>query len=88
MLKTYRGRYEKGRIILQDQEQNLIPDNVNIIITVLEETPSIKTTAQQQLEAFNKFVSGIMAIDDEPLSEIAFNELKNNRVNFGRELDL
>jgi len=74
MLRTYQGRYENGRVILPEHEQALIP----IIITVLEDAPFIKTTAQQQLEAFNKFVSGIKTIDDEPLTDEAFAELEKN----------
>ena len=37
MLRTYRGRYERGQIILQDHEQVLMPDVADVIITVLNE---------------------------------------------------
>ena len=37
MLRTYRGRYERGRIILPDHEQVLLPDAADVIITVLNE---------------------------------------------------
>jgi hypothetical protein len=37
MLRTYKGRYERGRIILPDHEQISMPDIADIIITVLDE---------------------------------------------------
>ena len=37
MLKTYRVRYEFGRIIFPDHEQALIPDIANVIITILDD---------------------------------------------------
>ena len=35
MLKTYKGRYEYGRLILPEYEQ--MPDTANIIITILDD---------------------------------------------------
>ena len=37
MLKTYRARYEFGRIIFPKHEQELMPDTANVIITILDD---------------------------------------------------
>jgi len=37
MLKTYRVRYEFGRIIFPEHEQALMPDTANVIITILDD---------------------------------------------------
>lgn len=47
-----------------------------------------RTLAQRQLEALDRFVNRIKAIDDEPLSDEDFSDLENNRTNFKREIDL
>ena len=60
-----------------------------IIGMLIDETPlPSKTKAQRQLEAFDKFVSAIRSIDDEPLTDEDFAELENNRANFNREMAL
>jgi DNA-damage-inducible protein J len=43
---------------------------------------------KQKLEAFERFIDGINAIDDEPLTEADYTELENNRPKFSREVDL
>ena len=45
MLMAYKGRYENGRFILPELEKASIPDNVNIIITILDEV-SLGTQAK------------------------------------------
>jgi len=40
MLKTYRVRYEFGRIIFPEHEQVSIPDTANAIITILDDDTS------------------------------------------------
>ena len=37
MLKTYRGRYEKGKFVFPEFDEVPLPDNVNVIITVLDD---------------------------------------------------
>jgi len=41
--------------------------------------------SQQQLEAFERFISALKEIDNEPLTDEDFAELENNRVNFTLE---
>ena len=40
MLKTYRVRYEFGRLIFPEHEQALMPDTANVIITILDDDTS------------------------------------------------
>ena len=68
-----------------------IPENITVLITVIgNELPpvDIVSRSQQQLEALEQFITGIKAIDNEPLSDADFTELENNRVSFTREIDL
>jgi len=37
MLKTYRGRYEFGRIIFPEHERASMPDTANVIVTILDD---------------------------------------------------
>ena len=37
MLKTYKVRYEFGKIIFPEHEQALMPDKANVIITILDD---------------------------------------------------
>ena len=87
MLKMYQGRYENGHFILPEHELVLIPDNANIIITVLDDIPSFKSIAQKQREALKRLSDGLKKIDDEPFDE-EFDAIMNQRFNIGRELDL
>jgi len=87
MLQTYQGYFQNGRFI--SPELANVPENVEVYIMVTgKEFELPKTKAQQQLEAFDKFVAGIKTIDDEPLTDEDFSLLENNRVSFARELDL
>ena len=87
MIHTFQGYFQKGRFI--SAESAAIPDNVEVYVMVTgREYTSLKTKAQRQLNAFEKFVSAIRYIDDEPLTEEDFAELENNRVDFTREVDL
>ena len=81
MVQTYQGYFQKGRFI--SSELMAIPDNVEayVMITGRKLTQS-KTKAQRQLEAFDKFVSAIRLIEDEPLTNEDFAELENNRATF------
>ena len=87
MMQTYQGYFQKGRFI--SPELAAVPDNmeVYVLITGRKYLPS-KTKAERQLAAFNKFVSVIKSIDDEPLTDEDFTELENNRASFCREVAL
>ena len=83
----YQGRYENGHFILPEHERVLIPNNANIIITVLEDESFRKTIAQRQRESLKRLSEGLKKIDDEPFDE-EFDAIMNQRFNIGRELDL
>ena len=87
MIKTYQGYFQNGRFISEGLVE--VPNNVEVyvIVTDRESVPS-KTKAQQQLEAFDKFVSALNTIDNEPLTDDDFFDLENNRANFSREVSL
>ena len=85
MLQTYQGYFQNGQFM--SPELVRIPDNVEVYVTVTgRECHFPKTKARRQLEAFDKFVSAIRSIDDEPLTDEDFAELENNRANFCREI--
>ena len=87
MIQTYQGYFLKGRFVSPEPVE--IPDNAEAFVVVTgKQYQSLKTKAQRQLEAFNRFVSAIRSIDDEPLSEEDFSKLENNRANFSREVEL
>jgi len=87
MVQTYQGYFRKGQFI--SQESVAIPDNVEVYVMITgREYPPSKSKAQQQLEAFDRFVAAIESIDDEPLADEDFAELENNRANFDREITL
>jgi hypothetical protein len=87
MMQTYQGYFQKGRFISPELVE--IPDNIEVFVMVTgRELPQPKTKAQKQLEAFDKFVSAIRSIKDEPLTDDDFAELENNRANFNREVAL
>ena len=63
MLRTYKGRYENGKIILPQHEQDKIPNNAEIIITVLtddtrERTERLKKLLAKATEAENELTAG------------------------------
>ena len=87
MVQTYQGYFQKGQFISPQLE--VVPDNIEVYVTITgKELPTSKTKAQQQLEAFDKFVSAVRSIDDEPLTDEDFAELENNRADFNRVLTL
>ena len=89
MLQTYQGYFQDGRFV--SPEAAVIPENTRVLVTVIgnELSPvDIVSRSQRQLEALERFVAAINAIDDEPLSDEDFAELENNRVNFAREIEL
>ena len=89
MLQTYQGYFQDGRFV--SHEAVVIPENTRVIITVVgNELPPVNTISrsQQQLEALERFITAVRAIDDEPLTDEDFAELENNRVNFKREIEL
>lgn len=67
MLATYTGRVRNGRPVILDAVT--LPEDAGLIITVLNELPSIKTEAQHQNESLRRFFAAIDAIDDEPITD-------------------
>ncbi|MDR1000078.1 MAG: hypothetical protein LBL96_04650 [Clostridiales bacterium] len=89
MLQTYQGYFEKGRFI--SLEVAVIPDKTRAIVTLLgdEVIPSVKTRAQQQLDAVKAFISDGSGEDE--LSAEDYAELESGKYRFsmsGRKLDL
>jgi len=87
MTQTIQGYFQKGQFISPDSSK--IPDNIEVFVTITgRDAAQPQTKSQQQLSAFNKFVSAVRAIDDEPLTDEDFAELENNRVSFDRAVAL
>ena len=87
MAQVYQGYFRKGQFI--SQELAAIPENVEVYVMVTgRELPLFTTKAQRQREAFDKFVSVIRSIDDEPLTDEDFVQLEKNRADFNREITL
>ena len=87
MIQTCQGYFQNKRFI--PLEDVTIPENVEVYVMITGKAiSSIKTKAQQQRHAFEKFFSGIASIDDEPITDEDIGWLDNNRVNFKREIDL
>ena len=85
-LLTYKGHIENGRLILPDDV--ILPTIGEFTITFIEEEMEAK--AERQREAFEKFISAIKDIEDEPLGE-EFDKIMSERPKFARtpeELDL
>jgi hypothetical protein len=88
MIQTYQGYFkEDGRFIPDSLLVNL-PARRRAIVNILEEeVVEKKTKSQKQLEALDRLLVGLAAIDDEPFDE-EFDAIINQGVNFSRELDL
>jgi len=83
MYQTYTGRVKGGQPIIS--EMVTLPENADLIITVLNELPSINR--QMHRAAFEEFFAAMSEIDDEPLGD-EFDAILAKRVNIVRELDL
>ena len=90
MLRTYKGRYECGRIVFSDQEQVPMPDTADVIITILdeenEETPKPvesdnRLTAEQQAVAldFLRAVQVLRKSGFEPEDEEAISDFQSGK---------
>jgi hypothetical protein len=57
MLHAYQGYFENGRFV--SSEVDSIPDKMRVIVTLFDDDiiTSMKTRAQQQLEAVKAFIS-------------------------------
>ena len=87
MVKTFQGYFQEGRFIASEPVD--IPDNVEAYVMITDREYSHPTAKpQRQLEAFNRFISALSSIDDEPLSDDDFFELENNRADFRRASSL
>jgi len=79
MLKTYRVRYEFGRIIFPDHEQALIPDTANVIITILDDDTTdmhvpdthqhIEKLSEAQRAVANSFLIAMQELRKEGFTE-------------------
>ena len=85
MVQAYQGYFQNGRFI---SPEVIIPDNVEAYVMITGRQFTSKTKAQRQLEAFDKFVSAVRSVGDEPLTDDDFAELENNRACFDREVAL
>jgi hypothetical protein len=67
----------------------VLPENTNILITVLNEVTSdrSKTKAQEQNEALKRLSAGLKSIKDEPL-DAEFDAIMSQRVTITRNLDV
>jgi len=93
--QTYTGRVHNGQPMIS--EAVTLPENANLIITVLNEFPSFnvfgKSKAalfgdrQAHRAAFEDFFTAMGKIDDEPIDD-EFDAILAQRVNITRELDL
>jgi hypothetical protein len=89
MVQAYQGYFQADGRFISDSFSGQIPTGKMAIVNILDvDLIENKTRSQQQLEAFDKFVTGIRSINDEPLTDDDFIALESNRVNFTRELDL
>jgi hypothetical protein len=83
MVKALQGYFRSGRFISSEPAE--IPDNVEVYVMITDrELQHPISKSERQLEAFNKFVTAIRSIKDEPLTNEDFCELENNRADFGR----
>ena len=87
MIQTLQGYFQDGQFISSESAEISDYAEVFVIVTGRKLQPT-KTKSQQQVEAFDKFVSVIKSIDDEPLTDEDFFELENNRVKFNRDFAL
>ena len=87
MYQAYAGKILNGKPVIL--EEVTLPENADIVITLLNEFPSsVKTKAQRQGKAIRRFMTAIEMINDETFSDEDFAELENNRANFYREVEL
>ena len=68
MLKTYKGRYEYGKLIFPGNTQILMPDTADIIITILDETTDGMLSEKQRTVARN-FLKAVENIKEEDFTE-------------------
>jgi len=83
MLKTFQGYFNRGQFVSSEPVE--IPDNVEVYVMITDrELQSQKTVAEQQLEAFDRFMFAIDSIEEELFGEEDFADLEKNRADFGR----
>jgi len=89
MLRTYKGRYEYGKLVFPEHEQVSMPDTANIIITILEDdinlnkreagneslTSAQRTAAQNFLKAMQELRKENFTEEDEN----AINDLQSGK---------
>ena len=95
MYPAYPGWVYNGQPMIS--QEITLPENANIIVMVLHESPSGKISAnsnnallndrQAHRAAFEEFFTAMAEIGDEPLDD-EFDAIIAKRVNVTRELDL
>ncbi|MCL2147131.1 MAG: hypothetical protein FWH52_04920 [Synergistaceae bacterium] len=95
MYQAYAGRVCNGQPFIS--EGVILPENANLIITVLNESPFVDVSDKNQKElfsdrkahraAFEEFFAAMAEIEDEPLDD-EFDAILAKRVNIKRELNL
>lgn len=87
MIQTYQGYFRNGRFVSPELVD--VPENVEVYVMVTgKELQPTKTKSQQQLEAFDKFISNLKNVKDESFTNEDFAFLENNRANLTREINL
>ena len=74
MMRTYKGRYEHGKLILPEHERNSIPNTADVIITILDDEMSDNVPEQKQSE--KKLTSGQKNVAQKFL--VAMQELRKD----------
>ena len=87
MYQAYAGKVLDGKPVVI--EGVMLPENADLVITILNEfPPSVKTRAQRQGKAIKRFMTAIDAIDAGTFTDEDYAELENRRANFYREIEL
>ena len=88
MLKTYKGRYEYGKLVFPKHEQVFMPDTANVIVTILDDdithksndeklTPAQRTVAQNFLKAMQELrEEGFSAEDETAIDDLQSGKYK------------
>ena len=86
MYQAYPGQIKDGRPVFS--EDVTLPEDANIIITVLNEPTSAKIKNGRQNDALKRFFSAIDAIEDEPITDEDLAYFERNRINLSRACDV
>jgi len=85
-LMSYQGYFKNGRFLTSENKNIIIPEDTEVIITVLEKKKTKEETINERLKAFDEFWEMVQNNDEELGTE--YFETFNQRFNITRELDL